>query len=49
MKDIYIQKPERGDILAYLLQVHMVFNVYNYNKNVRPAVVFVGNGGENSI
>ena len=45
MKDIYIQKPERGDILAVFTTGAYGFSMFsNYNKNVRPAVVFVKNG-----
>ena len=44
MRDIYIQKPERGDILAVFSTGAYGFSMFsNYNKNVRPAVVFVGN------
>lgn len=50
MKDIYIQKPERGDILAVFTTGAYGFSMFsNYNKNVRPAVVFVGNGQEKIV
>ena len=50
MKDIYIQKPERGDILAVFTTGAYGFSMFsNYNKNVRPAVVFVGNGEEKIV
>lgn len=50
MKDIYIQKPERGDILAVFTTGAYGFSMFsNYNKNVRPAVVFVGDGKEKVV
>ena len=50
MKDIYIQKPERGDILAVFTTGAYGFSMFsNYNKNIRPAVVFVGNGQEKIV
>ena len=50
MKDIYIQKPERGDILAVFTTGAYGFSMFsNYNKNVRPAVVFFGNGQEKIV
>ena len=50
MRDIYIQKPERGDILAVFTTGAYGFSMFsNYNKNVRPAVVFVGNGEEKIV
>ena len=50
MKDIYIQKPERGDILAVFTTGAYGFSMFsNYNKNVRPAVVFVSDGKEKVV
>ena len=50
MKDIYIQKPERGDILAVFTTGAYGSSMFsNYNKNVRPAVVFVGDGKEKVV
>ena len=45
MKDIYLQNPERGDILATFTTGAYGFSMASsYNKNVKPAVVFVKNG-----
>ncbi len=45
VKDIYLQNPERGDILATFTTGAYGFSMASsYNKNVKPAVVFVKNG-----
>ena len=44
-KDVYLQNAERGDILAVFSTGAYGFSMSsNYNKNVKPAVVFVKDG-----